>query len=133
MGLPEYDPIRMEFENRENLAGTQASKDVMEGTQAVLWFASKELLRGKQLKDFLGKHEKSKVIIKLSTKSQGQPVREPVFSEEEQKRLMLANHKRREELMSLEKASDDSYLNSAWADPGALKRHTQGINDISWK
>ena len=133
MGLPEYDPIRMEFENRENLEGTQSSKDVMDGTQAVLWFASKELMRGRPLKDFLGKHEKSKVIVKLCTKSQGQPVREPVFSEEEQKRLMLANHKRREELMALDKASDDSYLNSAWADPGALKRRTQGINEINWK
>ena len=133
MGLPEYDPIRMEFENRENLDGTQASKDVIDGTQAVLWFASKELCRGRQLKDYLGKNEKSKVIVKLSTKSQGQPVREPVFSEEEQKRLMLANHKRKEELTALDKTSDDSYLNSSWADPSALKNRMQGMNNINWK
>ena len=53
MGLPEYDPIRMEFENRENLDGTQASKDVMDGTQTGLCFASKELIRGRPLKNFL--------------------------------------------------------------------------------
>ena len=133
MGLPEYDPIRMEFENRENLTGTQASKDVIDGTQAVLWFATKELSRGKHLKDYLGKNEKSKVIIKLSTKAQGQPVREPVFSEEEQRRLMVANHKRKEELLAMDKASDDAYLNSQWADPNALKNRMQGISNVNWK
>ena len=133
MGLPEYDPIRMEFENRENLVGSQASTDVLDGTQAVLWFSTKELCRGKHLKDYLGRNEKSKVIIKLSTKSQGQPVREPVFSEEDQKRMMLANHKRREELLALEKASDDSYLNSPWADPNTMKSKLTGMNNISWK
>ena len=133
MGLPEYDPVRMEFENREHLAGTQASKEVIDGTQAVLWFATKELARGKRLSDYLGKNEKSKVVIKLSTKSGGQPVREPVFSEEEQKRLMIANHKRREEMMALDKASDDSYLNSPWANPNALKSRMQGINNVHWK
>ena len=133
MGLPEYDPIRMEFENREDLSGAQSSKDVIDVTQAVLWFSTKELQRGKLLKDYLGKHEKSKVIIKLSTKSQGQPVREPVFSEEEQRRLMVANHKRREELQALDKTSEDSYLNSPWADPNSLKSTMRGMNNISWK
>lgn len=28
MNLPPHDPIRMEFENKENLEGTQASKEV---------------------------------------------------------------------------------------------------------
>ena len=134
MGLPEYDPIKMELENRENLAGTQASKDVIESTQAVIWFSTKELQRDKKLEDYLGKNEKSKVIIKLCTRSQGQPTREPVFSEEEQKRLMLANHKRREEMLALEKdVSDDSYLNSQWADQNALKSRMQGINNVNWK
>jgi hypothetical protein len=69
MGLPEYDPIRMELENREDLSGTQAQKEVVDLGQATLWFSSKELIRGKKLKDFLGgANEKSKVILKLSTR-----------------------------------------------------------------
>ena len=69
MGLPEYDPIRMELENREDLSGTQGQKEVVDLAQATLWFSSKELTRGKKMKDFLGgANEKSKVIIKLSTR-----------------------------------------------------------------
>ena len=135
MGLPEHDPLRMELENREELAGSQASKEVLDPAQAVLWFASKELMPGQCLKDFLGKNEKTKVVVKLTTRSAGQPPREPVFSEAEQARLMMANHQRREELAALDKAAqdDDSYLNSQWADPNSLKRKMQGVNAINWK
>ena len=69
MGLPEYDPIRLELEIREDLSGTQAQKELVDLGQATLWFSSKELIRGKKLKDFLGgANEKSKVILKLSTR-----------------------------------------------------------------
>lgn len=43
----------------------QASLDVMEVDQTSLWFSGKEMLRGKLLKDFVGKNEKTKVIAKL--------------------------------------------------------------------
>ncbi|XP_046491002.1 protein tipE isoform X1 [Neodiprion pinetum] len=33
----------------------------------------------------------------------------------------------------LEQDDDDEYLNSTWADGGSLKRHFQGLNNISWK
>ena len=78
MGLPPTDPVstakivwswswsyrdqvRLELENCEDLAGTQESKMVLDPAKATLWFATKELLRDKQLKDFLGKNEKTKV------------------------------------------------------------------------
>ena len=49
--------------------GTQASKEIVDLGHATLWFASKELTPGKKLKDFLGgANEKSKVIVKLSTR-----------------------------------------------------------------
>jgi hypothetical protein len=44
-------------------------KEVVDFAQGTLWFSSKELVRGKKLKDFLGgANEKSKVIVKLSTR-----------------------------------------------------------------
>jgi hypothetical protein len=47
----------------------QASKEVVDLGQATLWFSSKELIRGKKLKELLGgANEKSKVVVKLSTK-----------------------------------------------------------------
>jgi len=134
-GVPVYEPLRMELENREDLSGTQASKQVIDPAEGVLWFASKELQTGKKLSEYLGKHEKTKVVVKLTTRSAGQPTREPLLSQDDQTRLMMANHKRKEELEALDKASrdDDSYLNSSWADPNALKRKMHGVGNVSWK
>ena len=55
--------VRLELENCEDLSGTQESKLVLEAARTHLWFATKELLRDKQLKDFLGKNEKTKVTF----------------------------------------------------------------------
>lgn len=43
-----------------------------------LWFAGKVLVMENKLKDHLGRHEKSRVVIKISKKGQGAPAREPV-------------------------------------------------------
>ena len=51
-GVPVYEPLRMELENREDLSGTQASKQVIDPAEGVLWFASKELQTGKILPPF---------------------------------------------------------------------------------
>lgn len=36
-------------------------------------------------------------------------------------------------LQKLEQDDDDEYLDSAWADGSSLKRHFQGLNNISWR
>ena len=63
MGLPPTDPVRLELENCEELEGSQESKMVLDPAKTTLWFATKELTREKQLKDFLGKNEKTKVDV----------------------------------------------------------------------
>ena len=133
MNLPEYDPIRMELEDREDLAGTQDSKLVLDPDEVVLWFANKELKAGNKLKDHLGKHEKTKVVVKQSTRAKGQPSTEPSWSPETMKKLQFESFKRMEEIRKLERDDDDSYLNSNWADQGQLKRRFNGLNNISWK
>ena len=132
MGLPAYDPVRMELENREELSGTQASLQVMDPSLAQLWFSGKEMLRGKTLADYLGKNEKTKVVVKLQKKGQGAPGREPLMTEQEQKRLVAAEYRRQEELKRLERDMDDTHLSSPWADSGALKRQFHGLNNVSW-
>jgi len=134
MGLPPHDPIRLELENAEELEGTQASKQVIDFTEAVLWFATKEMARDKPLAEYLGKNEKTKVIVKLSKKGSGPPGREPVFNEEERKEMMMQSHRRQEELKKLSKEEDDdNYLNSAWANPTQLKRQFQGLANVHFK
>lgn len=62
MKLPPHDVIRMEFENIEDLSGTQASLDVIDPATAQLWFCGKELYRnGKTVGDYVGKVENCKV------------------------------------------------------------------------
>ena len=65
MGLPPHDPIQMEFENKEDLEGTQAALDVIPFADASLWFSGKEMIQSKKLMDFVGKNEKSKLIVKI--------------------------------------------------------------------
>ncbi|KAK2504741.1 hypothetical protein MC885_002768 [Smutsia gigantea] len=98
MGLPPYDPIRMEFENKEDLSGTQAGLNVIKESEAKLWWAAKEFIRTKKLSDYVGKNEKTKIIVKIQQRGQGPPAREPIISSEEQKQLMLYYHRRQEEL-----------------------------------
>merc|ERR1719494_113316 len=122
MGLPPHDPIRMEFENEEDLSGTQASLDVLDEATAQLWWAGKELQRGKVLQDFIGKNEKTKLIIKIQKPGSGPPGREPVFSEDAKKEMMAHMYRKQEAFKKLEADEDDNYMNSSWADQGSLQR-----------
>ncbi|CAN2387610.1 regulation of cilium movement [Pristimantis euphronides] len=133
MGLPPHDPIRMEFEDNEDLSGTQAGQMVIEEPIAQLWWAGKELLRNKKLGDYVGKNEKTKLIVKIQKRGQGAPAREPVVSEEEQKKMMMYYHRRQEELKKLEEDDDISYLNAEWSDSSSLKRQFQDVKDIQWR
>ncbi|KAF7400878.1 hypothetical protein HZH66_006062 [Vespula vulgaris] len=101
MGLPPHDVIRQEFENTEDLTGTQASLEVIDISLAQLWFSGKEMIQGKKLKNFLGSNEKTKVIVKLQKRGAGMPGREPLMSEEERKLLMLHAYKRQEQIKNI--------------------------------
>merc|ERR1712226_302724 len=132
-GLPPTDPVRLELENCEDLTGTQESKQVLDPAKATLWFATKEILRDKKLKDYLGKNEKTKVVVKLATVGAGPPVREPAFTEAQRKQMMMAEHRRREEVKRLLEDEEDQYLDTEWASPKQLSRGLQGLSDISWR
>lgn len=71
---------------------------VMDVQLAQLWFSGKEMLRGMKIKDFVGKNEKTKAVVKLHKRGSGRPAREPLMSEDEKKQLMLHAYKRQEEL-----------------------------------
>ncbi|XP_041864341.1 cilia- and flagella-associated protein 298 [Melanotaenia boesemani] len=132
MGLPPHDPIRMEFEDQEDLSGTQASLQVITEDECQLWWAAKEMHRGKKLQDYIGRNEKTKLVVKIQKKGQGAPAREPLVTDEQQKQMMLHYYRRQEELKKLEEAEDDSYLDSEWSDRQALKRQFQGLTNIKW-
>ncbi|KAL1458978.1 hypothetical protein WDU94_010997 [Cyamophila willieti] len=133
MNLPTHDPIRMELENREDLTGLQASKEIIEPSMGALWFAGKAMLRDKLVRDYLGKNEKCKAVVKVAKISSGAPAREPPMTEEQKKQLMMHYYRRQEEEKKLEVDNDDSYSNSEWADNKSLHKSLLGLNRVSWK
>ncbi|XP_017840219.1 cilia- and flagella-associated protein 298 [Drosophila busckii] len=98
MKLPPHDTIQMEFANMEDLAGTQASKEVIEPSKAQLWFAGRQVLPGKLLSEYLGSNDKTKVVVKLNQLGEGPPAREQVISEQVRRQMMADAHRRQEEL-----------------------------------
>lgn len=133
MQLPPHDNIRMEFTNTEDLAGTQASQEIVEVAKAQLWFAGHQMNADKQLQDYVGKNEKCKIVVKLQRSGEGAPGREPVLSEAARKQFMLHEYRRQEELKKLETNDDDQYLNSSWADNTTLKKQMQGLQNIKFR
>lgn len=132
MGLPPYDPIKMEFDAEEDLEGTQASKEVLDENASSIWWASKEMALDKTLETYIGRNEKTKIIVKLQKSGGSAPQREPVMKEDEQKALMAHYYKKQEEMKRLESDEADAYLNSNWSDPTQLKKQFQGLNNIKW-
>ena len=74
---------------------------MLDPTTTLLWFTVHQMKRDKLLKDYLGKHEKSKIVVKLGKVGSGAPCREPRLSEQERKEIMLLEHRKREELKKL--------------------------------
>ena len=98
MGLPPHDNIRMELEGAEELEGTQASKEVVPPDAASLWFSGKEMQADKRLLDYVGRNDKTKVVVKLQRRGGGAPGREPVVSAEEQRQMMAYYYRKQEEM-----------------------------------
>ncbi|KAG2433099.1 hypothetical protein HYH02_012802 [Chlamydomonas schloesseri] len=130
MGLPEWDPVRLGLEGSEDLAGTSYAADELPTDVATLWFAGKQMAPEKKLSDYLGRHEKTKAVVKLQKKGQGAPAREPVVDQETQKAMMAFYYKKQEEQKALAEDDDDSYANSSWANPKSLKSHFAGVQSV---
>eukprot|EP00434_Breviolum_minutum_P034595 symbB.v1.2.030625.t1/scaffold3472.1/size76643/6 len=132
--LPVYDPARQELEEREELDGASELQCVLEPAQTNLWWAGKELRTDQTLEQYIGKNEKTKIVAKLTPKASGAPVREPRIDENTHKAMMAHYYRKQEEQKKLQEDEDDSYLDSEWANPKALKSALVGNGrPISWK
>eukprot|EP01064_Diplonema_japonicum_P005892 TRINITY_DN13890_c1_g2_i1.p1 TRINITY_DN13890_c1_g2~~TRINITY_DN13890_c1_g2_i1.p1 ORF type:complete len:281 (+),score=62.03 TRINITY_DN13890_c1_g2_i1:46-843(+) len=98
-----------------------------------LWWASKQLHAGDQLRKYTGKNEKTKLICKLSKLGGTAPTKEPPIDAQAQQDMMTYWHRKQEENKKLQVDEDISYGNSQWADPKGLKNHFQGTGNISWR
>jgi hypothetical protein len=133
MQLPPFDEVREILEDREELQGKAASKEVLEPAQAVLWFAGHQMLRDQPLSKYTGTNEKCKIIAKLARLGQGAPQREPTIDEESRRNLMALYHRKEQQRKALAEDSDDSYLSAEWANPNALRASVTGTAGISFR
>ncbi|KAJ7530071.1 hypothetical protein O6H91_15G077700 [Diphasiastrum complanatum] len=127
MGLPSHDSVQQE------LKGTCEAKESLNPLTTQLWWAGKELAKERRLCDHVGKNEKTKIIVKLQEKGHGPPQREPPIDAETQKAMMAWYYKQQQEQKKLYEDEDDSYANSEWANPKALKSHFQGTTHIQYR
>merc|ERR1712065_110579 len=98
--------------------------------KAELWVATKFFDRSQTWGDRLGRNEKTKVIAKMQMPGAGAPCREPGVSEAEKSAMMAYYFKKQEEMKALAEATDDDYLNSAWADSKSLQRSLRGQENV---
>uniref|UniRef100_A0A7S2PIW6 Uncharacterized protein n=1 Tax=Leptocylindrus danicus TaxID=163516 RepID=A0A7S2PIW6_9STRA len=130
MGLPSWDTMKNFLGTIEDMQETHVANDILDPSDACLWVAGKDFVRGQLVSDRLGTNEKTKVIAKLQSSTNGAPAREPAVSEDERKAMMAYYFKKQEDMKKLAEADEDDYLNSAWADPKNMKRSLQGIGEV---
>jgi len=130
MGLPEWDLVRMLLEDKEGDVGAQYGHEQLEADSSTLWFAGKQMMPEKKLSDYLGRHEKTKAVVKLQKKGSGAPAREPAVDADTQKAMMAWYYKKQEEQKKLAEDEDDSYASAAWASGKSLKAHFSGVQNV---
>ena len=133
-GLGEWEPCRVIFEDKSDiLKKDEPNQDYVQFDTTCLWYAGKELERGKLLSDYIGKNEKTKVVVKFTKKGSGAPVREPLIDKETHSKMLQYYYKKQEEEKKLQNENEDSYLDSQWADPKQMEKQLYMNGDIKWK
>ena len=64
-GLPIWDPVYEILEDKIDFKARFPDCDWLFPEQTVLWWAKKNLKNEKKLSDYIGKNEKTKVIVKV--------------------------------------------------------------------
>nr|CEL67885.1 TPA: Uncharacterized protein C21orf59 [Neospora caninum Liverpool] len=132
--LPEWDPARILLEEEDQQNDTSIVTETLDKKKTSLWWAGKELQSDRELRHYIGRNEKTKIIARLHSKSDGPPIREPRLDAETHKAMLAYCHKKRREEQELEEDEDDSYLDSEWANPRGLKNALiGGGREIRWK
>lgn len=94
-GLPPWEPAVLLLENKHELEGKETDiGEYLNANESALWWAGKELIKGKLLKDYVGKNEKTKIICKMTKVGAGMPAREAAIDEETYKKMISFYHKK---------------------------------------
>ncbi len=98
-----------------------------------IWYAGKEMQRGKRLVDYLGTNEKTTAVVKLAKMGTGAPLREPTIDQATHKQMLTYYYKKQEEAKKFDEIVDDRKGGEPWADPKGLKGELEGVSEVKWK
>eukprot|EP00921_Rhytidocystis_pertsovi_P023668 GHVQ01037945.1.p1 GENE.GHVQ01037945.1~~GHVQ01037945.1.p1 ORF type:complete len:299 (+),score=36.74 GHVQ01037945.1:174-1070(+) len=129
--LPAWDPCHVMLKEKTHMD----NREVLGETSTSLWWSGKQMPSGHKLSEVLkSSNDKTTIIVRLHPTSSGPPVREPRVDAETHKAMLARYHKHQEEQKLLETDTDDSYLNTEWANPRGLKNSLiGGGTPITWR
>jgi len=90
MVTPFYRLQDAETTDDSDLVGTAEGADIHDADATVMWWASKMLDRSKLLSDFCGKNDKTKIVVQLTKKGAGAPMRESQQNSKSEQEAMMA-------------------------------------------
>lgn len=132
--LPPWDFTLLILEDNMNYAHQWPDAGWIVTENISLWWAKKELSLNKLISHYIGKNEKTKIIVKLGGKGQGAPLAEPPVDQETQKKMMAYYYKKQEQMKKLDENVENEHMNSTWANPKFLKNQIiNGGQGIRWK
>jgi hypothetical protein len=77
--------------------------------RASVWWAGKELEKGKTVGEYVGKNEKSKIIVKVQKWGGQQPLREPPVDAETYQKMVKFYYRKVEETKEMDKNSVEAH------------------------
>jgi len=106
--------------------------DILQGPTC-MWWTGKQMMKDKTIKDYAGKNDKTKLVVKVTKDGAAPPPREPGLDAKTQSEMMAYWYKKQEEQKKLVEDDDISYGNSQWADSQGLKKALSGMESVKFR
>jgi hypothetical protein len=108
------------------------TEDILAG-ETVMWWTGKPLAKDVDFAKYVGKNEKTKIVVKLTKQGATAPPRESAVDAKTQSEMMAYWYKKQEEHKKLVEDDDISFANSEWANPTQLKQALSGTGQVGYR
>ena len=95
--LPEWEPSLLMLEEKIQLQVLETQTFEIFDERATVWWAGKALEKDKSISEFVGKNDKTKVIVKVQKWGGQQPLREPPVDAETYQKMVKYYYKKSQE------------------------------------
>ena len=127
-GLPGWDPVDILLDAYSKQIADPTILGLLDRDTALAWWAGKCLGRREKLSFYLGRNEKTRIVVKLTKPGSGAPTREPAINEAQQREMMAFYYKKQEEFKRMQEESERNPQEALYERGGSkLKEAFQGI------